>query len=161
MELICDHDIIVLIVDTLIQSGTYNLRCTNKYFYDLYMSELKSSIDLIRGKALKKCAFICSYYFGSFTFLPLKERCKDPSLTHYITKDNKDVILRDVKFVMGMWNFVSGPMYFLINAKRTKSLLIRRNPCLRVCWDNTLKCDQVKLAPDALIFIRGVKSQVH
>lgn len=161
MELIYDHDINILIVDTLIRSGTYNLRCTNKYFYDLYMFVLKSPLDLVRGKALKKCAIICSYYFGSFTFVPLKKRGNDTSLTHYIAKENKDVILRDIKFVMGMWNFVTGPMYFLINATRTKSLLIRRNPCLRVCWDRTLKCDQAKSPPDALIFIRGESSQVY
>jgi hypothetical protein len=161
MEFMNDHDINFLIVDTLIRSGTYNLRCTNKYFYNLYMSVLKSSLHDLRGKSLKKCAMICSYYFGSFTFVPLKKRGNDTSLTHYVTKENKDVILEDIKFVMGMWKFVTGPMYFLINAKRTKSLLIRRNPCLRVCWDKTLKCDEVKLPPDALIFIRCVNSQVY
>ena len=82
MELIHDHDINILIVDTLIRSETYNLRCTNKYFYGLYMSALKSPLDLVRGKALKKCAIMCSYYFGSFTFVPLKKRGNDTSLTH-------------------------------------------------------------------------------
>ena len=91
-----------------------------------------------------------------FYILPLKKQGNDKSLTHYTTLENTDVVLKDVRFVLGKWNFVTGPMYFLINAKRTKSLLIRRNPCVRVCWDKTLKCDQVKLPPDALIFIRGV-----
>lgn len=155
MEFIYNHDINILIIEMLIHNGVYNMRSTNKYFYELYRYTLKLSPDIICGKSLKKRAIMCSYYFGSITFVPSKKRGTYTSLTDYITKDNSDVLLKDIKFVMGMWNFVTGPLYFLINAKRTKSLIIRRSPCVRVCWDKTLRCDQVKLPPDALIFIRG------
>ena len=155
MEITSDHDTNILVVGLLIHAGEYNLRSVSKYYHELYKLSLKWNAQAqISGKALKKCAIMCSYYFGSIKFLPLRKNGNDRSLTHYTTVENIDVSLADIKFVMGMWNFVTGPMYFLINAKRTRSLLIRRNPCLRVCWDKTLHCDQVKLPPDALIFIR-------
>ena len=154
-----NHDINTLIVESLIHIGQYNLRATSKYFLSLYKETLKSPfVEQIHGKPLKKCVIIRSYFFGSVTFLRHKEcdssfitYVSDSSLIEYTVKENVDV--SKVKFVMGMWNFVTGPMYFLMNSVRTKSLLIGRSSYLRVCWDKTLQCDQVKQPPDVLIFV--------
>lgn len=159
-----DHDVNTLLVEVLIHGGEYSMRAVSRYFREIYAAVLTfiaNNPTSIHHGALKRAAMMSAYCFGSVTLHPRTPTASTSAypLTYYRKEDGTHVPLRQIKFVLGMWKFTTGPMFFLMNGRRTKSLLI--HPGVRasvVCWDSTLNCDQVKVPPDRLVFIQGSSS---
>lgn len=144
----------MMIVVHLVQMSDYTLRVTNKYYHALYKNTLKTiSLSSLTLKSMKSMALISACYFGYVTFVRIVRMKKKTLLTYYQSKGENGVHTQSIQFVVGVWNFVTGAMYFLLNAQRIQSLMTQRGPCFHVCWDGSINCNDVKRPPDMLLFI--------
>ena len=155
--MLTDNDVNLIIIEYLIGLGDYSIRATSKYYLEAFAFVLRYVSYNKSRMFQKKLALISLYYLNCLYFHQIKKPSSHVlSLTMYKTKKNeKYTLLKNIKYVLGIWNFISGPRTFLLSEKRIENITIIRNPCIQVCWDNMSKCDNTRMPPDTVVFILG------
>ena len=153
--MLTDNDVNLIIIEDLIRLGDYSIRSTSKYFLKAFAFVLRYASYNKSPMLQKKMALISLYCLNSIYFHQIYKPSRHvSSLTMYKTKkDGKYTLLKNVKYVLGIWNFISRPRTFLLSEKRIENITTIRNPCIQVCWDNMSKCDNTRMPPDTIVFI--------